>query len=1171
MSETNTKNSYYSYSDKSNTSTLEEWDCTYESKTSNSDIDNTNNEKNDINSNTNNVINSNTQSTREILKRKITKISKNNNLNIIYLDEDLNKINDKSLIELINKNYTNFRSENEITGGQAVIKFLENNLIIRISNDFEFGERKYIQNNTEEIREYVEKYKSEDYNQKIKNININDILLSIEQFEMFDKSKKIRDIYRNITEKEIIDYLIKKGIIKIEDHIEKEQLEKYKITYMKEVKLKNIDDLEEIYNECEQLLFNKKLKTYISIDNNLKDYKKYIIEKKLNNYIEDNNEILSHLKGIGSSSTIPINTFIIVGKNGYKKIEILKLKEKGDLKKVRTEKTHENLSSISRIEQLIKIFKNEHVAGIIHRDIKPSNILVDKNDKLTAVDYGITNIVGKEKYNNFGTPIYVAPEIAKTKKITQKADIYSLGIIFLEELLEFDNIFEFLKNKLKVKNTNLSRFSFQNTDELIYRNINENIIFLDKFLPNKIINNINNKTKIELLKTKLVELLKKMLVINPDERITIFEVEKEFDNIKMFILENFKKIENNNLEAILTMEDLLFLNTNELQQMQNQEEIINQEKIKNKKLYDLKEFNINTIWTAATKFKNSLEKLLTTQEGEELYREGVLFNINNKGIQNELDDALNILELKKPLSEEAKECLNILKECLNNWDKNNIIPENNTDFDYELDAVNERILDFNNENNLSRKGGFYEKLNNLKNRRDIKEYLIVINKLSQLRELKLAIEIQKLEQIGTDLDKNKLKEEINKIKELRNDAKLTIRIYNNKDLAKKLFVKNEQSENFENLFNKFQKKENKLRHINKQIIHSYINLIPCFGINQKIPEILFYFIKKINNFAIDVNYTNLKLLEKAIKDKNIGLINFIITKEKNFLINKEILINKIITAICSEEEYFKLLEVLISENKQDINLCSNIINTIYNNISKDNDKIKKILINNIDKFVSLFDEQKDIINEIFAPFEIICKNEYNEFNDLVDGFVNKISENSNIMEKACNLFYKDKYINILDKLFLKENIKEKIIENIINNNDYNNIYDLAYKEDCSNIIESFFKNEILKTNINFSLLLSDAIKDKKNKIAKKLIDLDVKLEKRDLENLEQNDFDLFKENLIKMANINTENIEKIKNIKIQKSKNIFEKNYIDNSDFEKLCNLLDVIKLPNVAGGVMDI
>ncbi len=1170
MSETNTKNSDYSYSDKSNTSTLEEWDCTYKSKTSNSDNDNTNNEKNDISSNTNNVINSNTLSTREILKRKITKISKNNNLNIIYLDENLNKINDKSLIELINKNYTKFRNENEITGGQAAIKFLENNLIIRISNDFEFSERKYIQNNIKEIKEYMEKYKLEDYNQKIKNIDINDILLSIEASELFDESKKIRNIYKNITEKEVIDYFIEKGIIKTRNHIGKEQLEKYKIDYMKEVKL-NINNLKEIYSGHEQLLFIRKLKAYISTDNNLRDYKKYIIEKELSYYIEDNNEILSHLKGIGSSSTIPINTFIIVGENGYKKIETLKLKEKGDLKKVRTEKTHENLSSIFRIEQLIKIFKNEHIAGIIHRDIKPLNILVDKNDKLTATDYGITNIVGKEKYNNFGTPIYMAPEIAKTKKITQKADIYSLGIIFFEELLEFDNIFEFLKNKLQVKNANLFRFSYQNTDELIYRSINENIIFLDKFLPNKIINNINNKTKIELLKTKLVELLKKMLVINPDERITIFEVEKEFDNIKMFILENFKKIENNNLEAILTTEDLLFLNTNKLQQIQNQEEIINQEKIKNKKLYDLKEFNINTIWTATTKFKNSLEKLLTTQEGEELYREGVLFNINNKGIQNELDDALNILELKKSLSEEAKECLNILKECLNNWDKDNIIPENNTDIDYELNVVNERILDFNNENNLSRKGGFYEKLNNLKNRRDIKEYLIVTNKLSQLRELKLAIEIQKLEQIGKDLDKNKLKEEINKIKELRNDAKLTIRIYNNKDLARKLFVKNEQSENFENLFNKFQKKENKLRHINEQIIHSYINLIPCFGINQKIPEILFYFIKKINNFAIDVNYINLKLLEKAIKDKNIGLINFIITKEKNFLINKEILINKIITAICSEEEYFKLLEVLISKNKQDINLCSNIINTIYNNISKDNDKIKKILINNIDKFVSLFDEQKDIINEIFVPFEIICKNEYNEFNDLIDGFVNKISENSNIMEKACNLFYKDKYINILDKLFLKENIKEKIIENIINNNDYNNIYDLAYKEDCSNIVESFFENEILKTNINFSLLLSDAIKDKKNKIAKQLIDLDVKLEKRDLENLEQNDFDLFKENLIKMANINTENIEKIKNIKIQKSKNIFEKNYIDNSDFEKLCNLLDVIKLPNVVGGVMDI
>ena len=81
-----------------------------------------------------------------------------------------------------------------------------------------------------------------------------------------------------------------------------------------------------------------------------------------------------------------------------------------------------------------------HQAGIVHRDLKPANILIDKSGLLKIVDFGVAAArssgdtqLTKTGYV-IGSPKYMAPEQILGKKVDEKADIYSLGVILYEML-----------------------------------------------------------------------------------------------------------------------------------------------------------------------------------------------------------------------------------------------------------------------------------------------------------------------------------------------------------------------------------------------------------------------------------------------------------------------------------------------------------------------------------------------------------------------------------------------------------------------------------------------------------------------------------------------------------------------------------------------------------------
>ena len=80
-----------------------------------------------------------------------------------------------------------------------------------------------------------------------------------------------------------------------------------------------------------------------------------------------------------------------------------------------------------------------HQQNIIHRDVKPSNLLVSDSGHLMLSDFGIAKILDTPDAAQLtgtgvgiGTPEYMAPEQGLGQPSDQRADIYSLGIVFYE-------------------------------------------------------------------------------------------------------------------------------------------------------------------------------------------------------------------------------------------------------------------------------------------------------------------------------------------------------------------------------------------------------------------------------------------------------------------------------------------------------------------------------------------------------------------------------------------------------------------------------------------------------------------------------------------------------------------------------------------------------------------
>jgi serine/threonine protein kinase len=81
-----------------------------------------------------------------------------------------------------------------------------------------------------------------------------------------------------------------------------------------------------------------------------------------------------------------------------------------------------------------------HANGVVHRDLKPENIMVDGQDDVKLIDFGIAGDSAARRltYANLtatlGTPDYISPEQVTGKRGDGRSDLFAVGVLLYEML-----------------------------------------------------------------------------------------------------------------------------------------------------------------------------------------------------------------------------------------------------------------------------------------------------------------------------------------------------------------------------------------------------------------------------------------------------------------------------------------------------------------------------------------------------------------------------------------------------------------------------------------------------------------------------------------------------------------------------------------------------------------
>lgn len=175
----------------------------------------------------------------------------------------------------------------------------------------------------------------------------------------------------------------------------------------------------------------------------------------------------------------------------------------------------------SYMRQLMEALAYCHKKRVMHRDLKPHNLLIDNSDRLQLADFGLARTFTlpiREYTHEVITLWYRSPEILLGQKIySTPADIWSAGCIFAEMLLgtpfipgdsEIDQIFKIFRLLGTPTEKTWPGFSLLPDYKESFPRFKKEC-FEDIFLD---------------CNPLAIDLLEKLLVLNPDRRPTAEEV-----------------------------------------------------------------------------------------------------------------------------------------------------------------------------------------------------------------------------------------------------------------------------------------------------------------------------------------------------------------------------------------------------------------------------------------------------------------------------------------------------------------------------------------------------------------------------------------------------------------------------------------------------------------------
>ena len=657
--------------------------------------------------------------------------------------------------------------------------------------------------------------------------------------------------------------------------------------------------------------------------------------------------------------------------------------------------------------QLINGLEYIHSLGIVHRDLKPENLLLTKDYLLKIIDFGLSNYFKKGQKELLvtpcGSPCYASPEMVAGKRYNGfKIDIWSTGIILYAMLCGY--------------------LPFEDKDnEILFEKILECKLEFPRY--------ISETSK---------DLIEKILVTDPDKRISIPEIKKHpfFLKGKELFEQEFSICVNDtddtdvkyiNMDINNILDSSIFKDNPEIIDISDKKEKEKQnEKDQNKLEIEEKEIKINNI----SDKKRNKEKNISIKD---LEHENIIQRLNT-----DYDENHN----------------NLRKAILINLDKN----ENN-----EIRHRNNSSVKKNKRNNAQNRNSATNRNNNKKIIGPFKRRDIVYMKNNKNNEKKLL--------------KKDNKNKINKLKDYRNNKKL-IKTNNYNNIVKHLVRKKAVGKSVDLRSLKY--KNNKKNLIQKKI--NYTNIIKNkFNSKENIRKNENIYINNINNTIDEESLINKKYLNynfkiynssvnrpkktRSVAKKNTKLAsleNTFVSKNKKYLDN-------LITINSSIKRYENKLNNIAYHNPKSNNKNNNLAikynllmknsknnnQNTENNLNKSKIKpnkekmkippIKTNTINNTNENINIIDNTQDESNSI--ENNIIINNNTNNNNSVS---INNLNNGKNKISPK-NIGY---YIKRNRENLVKKNVKMNRVRLLKHNSNLNN------NNNQGNIKVNYYLNEI---------------------------------------------------------------------------------------------------------------